>query len=71
MLVQVNGSERNVPDGATIASLLQAVLADQRAVGPRGIAVALQGEVVPRSRWSSTAVSPGAVVEVVTAVQGG
>jgi sulfur carrier protein len=37
----------------------------------RGVAVALDGEVVPRSAWGTTALRSGAVVEVLTAVQGG
>jgi sulfur carrier protein len=71
VLVTVNGSERSVPDGATVEMLLAAVMSDDGAVSARGIAVALGGEVLPRSRWSRTALSPGAVVEVLTAVQGG
>lgn len=49
---------------------LAAVLEEFRAA-PEGVAVALDGSVVPRTSWSATAVRPGAVVEVVTAVQGG
>jgi sulfur carrier protein len=71
VLVRVNGSEHTVPDGTTVHALLQAVLAQELADRPRGIAVALEGEVVPRSLWSTTAVAPGSVVEVLTAVQGG
>lgn len=55
-----------MPDEADLA----AVLAEFRAA-PEGVAVALDGSVVPRASWSATAVRPGAVVEVVTAVQGG
>lgn len=38
---------------------------------PRGIAVALNGRVVPASAWADTAVESGAVVDVLGAVQGG
>lgn len=38
---------------------------------PRGIAVALNGRVVPASAWNDTVVEPGAVVDVLGAVQGG
>lgn len=38
---------------------------------PRGIAVALDGRVVPASAWAETVVQPGAVVDVLGAVQGG
>jgi sulfur carrier protein len=69
--VTVNGSERSVPDGATVEMLLAVVMSDDAADTTRGIAVALDGEVLPRSRWSRTALTPGAVIEVLTAVQGG
>ena len=57
-------------DGATVEVLLRDVL-DGATTGPRGIAVALQGEVVPRSQWGSTALASGAIVEVLRPVQGG
>ena len=37
----------------------------------RGIAVALNGTVVPRSEWMDTEISTGDIVEVVTAAAGG
>jgi sulfur carrier protein len=37
----------------------------------RGVAVALDGEVVSRSRWAEVALREGALVEVVAAIQGG
>ena len=37
----------------------------------RGVAVALDGEVVPRARWQQTELPDGARIEVVAAVQGG
>jgi sulfur carrier protein len=39
--------------------------------GGRGIAVARNGEVVPRSEWLATRLDPGDLVEVLTAAQGG
>lgn len=39
--------------------------------GRLGVAVALAGEVVPRSRWQNTSLSDEAELEIVTAVQGG
>jgi sulfur carrier protein len=41
------------------------------AVAPRGIAVAVNGEVVPRSQYATIELTEGATVEIVTAVQGG
>lgn len=68
MLVVVNGERRELAAGTTLAGLV-ASLAD--APEGRGVAVALDGEVVPRGQWQRTEVSEGARVEVVAAVQGG
>ncbi|WP_125773708.1 sulfur carrier protein ThiS [Antribacter gilvus] len=38
---------------------------------PQGVAVAVNDAVVPRGAWTSTVLSPGDRVELVTAVQGG
>ncbi|MUM15381.1 sulfur carrier protein ThiS [Mycobacterium sp. CBMA271] len=65
MNVQVNGDAREVAEGASIWELL-----DQLGFPERGIAVAINHTVVPKSDWDTT-VSDGATVEVVTAVQGG
>jgi sulfur carrier protein len=68
VLVTVNGSERELQAQATVADLV-----GQLPVAPdgRGVAVAVEGMVVPRGSWSSTLLDPGAKVEVVVAVQGG
>ena len=68
MLVMVNGNERALPDGATVEWLVSDLGAPENG---RGVAVAVDGEVVPRSGWPGTALRPGARVEVLTAVQGG
>jgi sulfur carrier protein len=68
MIVTVNGEQRELESGATVASVVA-----QFDVAPdaRGVAVALDGEVVTRSRWSQTAVADGALVEIVSAIGGG
>jgi len=53
---------------ATIAELLAEQAVE---LGQRGIAVALNGSVVPRSVWGETALSPGDSIEIVRAMQGG
>jgi sulfur carrier protein len=68
MIVTVNGEDRALDEGATVAALVAQLGA--RADG-RGVAVALCGEVVARSAWESTELSPGDEVEVLIAVQGG
>ena len=68
MNVTVNGEDRRLSAGATVASVL--ALLDV-APGARGVAVALDGEVISRSRWDETAIGEGARIEVVAAIQGG
>jgi sulfur carrier protein len=64
--VWINGEERELADGACVRDALDALGAPET-----GIAVAVDGEVVPRADWAATALAPGARVEVLTAVQGG
>jgi sulfur carrier protein len=66
MVIQVNGSERDVPDGATVTEMLAAL-----GVPARGVAVAVDGTVIARTNHDQTVVPDGAHVEVLTAVQGG
>jgi sulfur carrier protein len=63
--VTVNGEPRELPAGTTVAGLV-ASLGGQAG----GVAVAVNGEVVPRGGWAA-ALRDGDRVEVVTAVQGG
>lgn len=74
MLVIVNGERRELPPEATVSSVVELLNADGghlRDAGGRGVAVALEGEVVPRGNWSSTPLAEGARVEVLAAIQGG
>jgi sulfur carrier protein len=68
MNITVNGQPRELPDGATVASVVELL---DVAPGARGVAVALDGEVVSRSHWPATELREGALVEVVAAIQGG
>ncbi|MDQ4214675.1 sulfur carrier protein ThiS [Microbacterium capsulatum] len=78
LTVRVNGDEHAVASGATLLDLVvrltgHALRPDgSRADGGRlGVAAAVDGTVVPRSRWSARALAAGDEIEVVTAVQGG
>ena len=62
----VNGAPWDVAPGATVAELVSAWCAS-----PHGIAVARNGDVVPRSRWERTPVMAGDRIEIVTAAAGG
>ena len=64
--VTLNGEPRDLPDGSTVAQAVAELTA-----APSGVAAALNETVVPRAQWSSTALSEGDRVEVLTAVQGG
>ena len=65
MLIRVNADDLEVDDRMTVAGLLQSL-----GYPDRGIAVAVDQAVLPRSSWTAT-LSEGAMIEVVTAVQGG
>ncbi|MNW59726.1 sulfur carrier protein ThiS [compost metagenome] len=70
----VNGEPYPLTAPTTVAALVAALLPEL--VGdtgnvPRGVAVAIDDAVLPRSTWTYTALRDGDRVEVVTAVQGG
>jgi sulfur carrier protein len=65
MIIRVNTEQLEVDDQTTVAALLQSL-----GYPDRGIAVAVDQVVLPRSAWTTT-LSDGAQLEVVTAVQGG
>lgn len=69
MKIVVNGDERDVRDQLTLADLVR----DEELEGTasRGIAAAVDAEVVPRSAWDETTLSEGQRVELVAAMQGG
>ncbi|MGH2978234.1 MAG: sulfur carrier protein ThiS [Solirubrobacterales bacterium] len=69
MRIVVNGSEREVPERLTVAELVLR-LPDGGANG-RGVAVAVDAQVVPRSEWDGAELSEGQRVEVLGAIQGG
>jgi sulfur carrier protein len=68
MIVHVNGQPVRVEDGATVAALLDGL---DVPASRRGIAVAVDAQVVPRTEWDEHAVPEGARVELVAAIQGG
>jgi sulfur carrier protein len=68
MRLVLNGEPRDLPQGATV---LDAVGASGAPGQGQGVAVAVDGEVVPRREWPDTELSEGQRVEVLNAVQGG
>jgi sulfur carrier protein len=68
VIVTINGELRELPAGATVASVVELLEASPAG---RGLAVALDGEVVTRARWRQAELTDGARIEVVAAIQGG
>jgi sulfur carrier protein len=66
-VIFLNGEPRE-RTGATIAELLSDLGVEEQA---RGVAVAVDGEVVPRAEWSRRTVNEGERVEALSAMQGG
>lgn len=62
----VNGEPRDVPDGCTVAGLVELM-----GIAPERVAVERNGEVAPRRTWAATALEAGDRIEVVTFVGGG
>lgn len=68
MIVTVNGERAELAEGARVPA---AVAASGAPEPYQGIAVAVDGEVVPRGAWEATELHDGQRVEVLQAVQGG
>ena len=73
MTVLVNGERREFAAGTAVTGVVRDLTGagPGDAIPPRGIAVALNGAVVPRTQWSATVLADGDRLEVLTAVQGG
>jgi sulfur carrier protein len=68
MTIELNGERVELSVPATVAEAVDRLGAGSQ---HRGIAVAVDGEVVPRSEWDRTELAEGQRVEVVGAIQGG
>jgi sulfur carrier protein len=68
LALQLNGEPVEVRPGATIRELVAMLTAQD---DPRGVAVAVDRCVIPRSEWANTPARAGTLVEVVTAAAGG
>ncbi len=64
--VILNDSPREIAPGQTVADLLSELV-----LPAKGIAVAVNGEVVRRADWPTHVLHDGDRVEVLTAAQGG
>ena len=66
MQVKLNGEAREIPDGLTVAGLLEHL-----GIKAQRVAVELNEAVVTKDRYASQAVGPGDAIEVVAFVGGG
>lgn len=66
MRITVNGRPRDLDAPLTVGALVDQEVADRR-----GVAVAVDGDVLPRTQWDDRELADGAAVEIVGAVQGG
>ncbi len=71
--VRVNGDVRRLDAGTTVTDVVAAVrpAAVDDSGRARGVAVAVDEQVVPRPQWDATTLDDGAVVEIVSATPGG
>jgi sulfur carrier protein len=68
MTIELNGNPVELPDGARVGdAVLQAGGDPER----RGVAVAVDGEVVTRRAWGARVLAAGEQVEVLSIAQGG
>ncbi len=68
MKVTINGNDTDLEPGASVQAAVNSL--DLPAQG-RGVAVAVDAEVVPRGQWEVTLLEEGSRVEVLRAIQGG
>jgi thiamine biosynthesis protein ThiS len=66
MTVTINGEPREIPEGLTVAALL-----DHLGLAAGRVAVERNRDILPRDRWATTEVAPGDVYEIVHFVGGG
>jgi sulfur carrier protein len=66
MEILLNGEARALPNGCTLARLL-----DDAGLAQRRVAVEVNGEIVPRARHDAQVLADGDRVEIVHALGGG
>jgi sulfur carrier protein len=67
-MIFLNGESSDLRAGGTVAEALARL---DLSIDARGVAVAVDGEVVQRAAWDTYALAADARVEVLTAMQGG
>jgi sulfur carrier protein len=67
VILVVNGTGMKVEEGASLPQVLAALDINNT----KGVAVAVDGRVIPKSEWQTVALESGMRVEILRAVQGG
>lgn len=67
-MITLNGERSDVSPGESVVAAIERLGLEADA---RGVAVAVDGEVVPRAQWEAFTLPEGARVEVLSAMQGG
>jgi sulfur carrier protein len=70
MILSVNGEQRDTASG-NLAELWRAETEHLNLESPKGYAIALNGALIRKDKWQSTALAEGDRVEIVRAMQGG
>ena len=71
MQVQINGEPRSVENAATLRDVWDHEAQALGVEDPRGFAAALNGRLVPKTRWTDTPVADGDRIEIIRAMSGG
>ncbi|KIQ82572.1 sulfur carrier protein ThiS [Aeromonas sp. L_1B5_3] len=66
LTIRLNDKAQPLAAGQSVADLLAA-----QGVNPQGVAVALNGAVLPRGRWAETRLNDGDKIHLFTAIAGG
>ncbi|WP_026141213.1 sulfur carrier protein ThiS [Aeromonas dhakensis] len=66
LTIRLNDKAQSLVAGQSVADLLAA-----QDVNPQGVAVALNGAVLPRSRWAETRLNDGDELHLFAAIAGG
>lgn len=66
MEVHINGNTQQIPEGCNVRNLI-----DKLSIAPTGIAVAINGSVVPRTIWENEVLQPKDSITIIKATQGG
>lgn len=67
-MIAINGESTDLKPGGTLVDVLARL---GLTVATKGVAIAVDGEVVPRAAWDTFTLVDNARVEVLTAMQGG